>query len=115
MKLPQGSIIASGPVIIENNRILAAGCLIPLTENRVLDKRLGTRHRAAIGLSEHSDAIIIVISEETGTISIAENGTLTRYLSKETLEEHLFNSFQVQAKEKKSIRLWKKIEISKNK
>lgn len=99
-----------GAVIIRENRILAAGCLLPLTDNRVLDKRLGTRHRAAIGLSEQSDAIVIVVSEETGIISIADNGTLTRYLSKETLEERLFNSFSPPPKDKPRLRFWKKSE-----
>lgn len=69
-----------GAVVIRGNRLVSAGCLLPLTDNRALSTELGTRHRAAIGLSEQSDALIIVVSEETGTISIAENGHLTRYL-----------------------------------
>ena len=81
-----------GAVIITNNKIAAAGCLLPLTDNKLVEKRLGTRHRAAIGLSEQSDSIIIVTSEETGIISIAQNGNLTRYLTKETLEEYLFEN-----------------------
>ncbi|MBQ1920667.1 MAG: diadenylate cyclase CdaA, partial [Selenomonas sp.] len=63
-----------GASVIRGNRLIAAGCLLPLTENRRLSTELGTRHRAAIGLSEQCDALIVVVSEETGTISIAENG-----------------------------------------
>ena len=61
-----------GAAVIRGNRLIAAGCLLPLTENRTLSTELGTRHRAAIGLSEQCDALIVVVSEETGTISIAE-------------------------------------------
>ncbi|MFC1617112.1 diadenylate cyclase CdaA [Candidatus Margulisiibacteriota bacterium] len=82
-----------GAVVIRNNRILAAGCLLPLTDTKVADRRLGTRHRAAIGLSEETDAIVIVISEETGIMSLAENGNLTRFLTKEALETRLFNLY----------------------
>ena len=70
-----------GAVIIRGNRVVAACCLLPLTENRNLSQELGTRHRAAIGMSEQSDAMILVVSEETGTISIARNGELMRYLT----------------------------------
>lgn len=97
-----------GAVIIDKRKIVAAGCLLPLTENRILDKRLGTRHRAAIGLSEQSDAVVIVVSEETGIISIAENGTLTRYLAKETLEERLFDSFHMRDSKKNSFGFFKR-------
>jgi len=67
-----------GAIIIRNDRILSAGCILPLTSSRDINKKLGTRHRAAIGMSESSDAIVIIVSEETGTISLAVNGTLTR-------------------------------------
>lgn len=90
-----------GAVIIQGNRILAAGCLLPLTESNLLDKRLGTRHRAALGLTEKTDAIVIVVSEETGIISLSENGNLTRYLNRETLESKLFNIYQASKKENK--------------
>lgn len=78
-----------GAVIIRSNKIMTAGCLLPLTANDNLSRDLGTRHRAAIGLSEVTDAVIIVVSEETGKISIALNGSLTRNLSKESLAKAL--------------------------
>lgn len=81
-----------GAVIIGDNRILAAGCVLPLTAKSDLSKELGTRHRAAIGLSENSDAVVIVVSEETGKISIALNGDLTRNLTKDTLRRAIIKS-----------------------
>lgn len=79
-----------GAVVIRNARIIAAGCFLPTPqkEDRI-NKQLGSRHRAAIGMSENSDAIIIVVSEETGTVSIAENGELTRGYTKERLIQYL--------------------------
>ena len=74
-----------GATIIRKDRIYASGCVLPLTNNINIDRKLGTRHRAAIGLSENSDAIILVVSEETGTISLAINGRLTRNYDKEKL------------------------------
>lgn len=83
-----------GAVIIRGKRIVAASCLLPLTENRNLSQELGTRHRAAIGISEQSDAVVLVVSEETGAVSIARNGELMRYLTaddvKEILRSYLF-------------------------
>ena len=70
-----------GAVIVRGNRIVAASCLLPLTEARNLSQELGTRHRAAIGLSEQTDALVLVVSEETGTISLARGGALQRYLT----------------------------------
>lgn len=74
-----------GAAIIRGKRLFSAGCLLPLTEKAGLSKELGTRHRAAIGMSEQCDALILVVSEETGTISVAENGRLMRHLDEETL------------------------------
>lgn len=82
-----------GAMIIRGKRVFAAACLLPLTEKHGLSKELGTRHRAAIGLSEQTDALILVVSEETGTISIAENGRLMRHLNEETLESILKPAF----------------------
>lgn len=78
-----------GAAIIRDNKITNAGCVLPLTANANLSSELGTRHRAALGLSEASDAIVVVVSEETGKISIAMNGTLTRNLSERSLEKAL--------------------------
>lgn len=78
-----------GAVIIRDDKILTAGCVLPLTANTNLTSELGTRHRAALGLSETSDAIIVVVSEETGKISIAMNGSLTRNLSETSLKKAL--------------------------
>lgn len=78
-----------GALIIRGDRIVAAGCFLPLSDNPNLHKSLGTRHRAALGITELSDAIAIVVSEETGIISIANDGELTRYLNEEKLTEQL--------------------------
>ena len=80
-----------GAVIIDEGRIAAAGCLLPLTRRSDVDSDLGTRHRAALGMSESSDAIIIVVSEETGIISIAHDCTLTRNFTAESLRKYLMN------------------------
>ena len=81
-----------GAVVIRGNRIVAACCLLPLTENRNLSQELGTRHRAAIGMSEQSDAMVLVVSEETGAISIARNGELVRYLTVDDVKDILRNA-----------------------
>ncbi|OPY56892.1 MAG: DNA integrity scanning protein DisA [Pelotomaculum sp. PtaU1.Bin035] len=78
-----------GAVIIRGNRVAAAACFLPLSENPYLTSDLGTRHRAGIGISEHSDAAAIIVSEETGTISIAVEGVLTRYLDEASLQDKL--------------------------
>lgn len=74
-----------GALIVRKCRIAAAGCVLPLTQNKNLSKELGTRHRAGIGMSEQSDAVVIIISEETGAISVAIDGMLKRHLDAESL------------------------------
>ena len=91
-----------GGIVIEGGTIVAAGCLFPLSQDSRLSKTMGTRHRAAIGLAEETDAVIVVVSEETGAISVAIAGKLTRGLDKETLSKILDNLFS-QQKQKRSI------------
>ena len=90
-----------GAVIIRSGRIRAAGCVLPLTNNINLSPDLGTRHRAGIGMSEHSDAIVVIISEETGSISVAVDGMLKRRLSAETFEAILRNEITPDDSQKK--------------
>lgn len=78
-----------GATIIRNNRIIASGCVLPLTSSTDINKKLGTRHRAAIGLSETSDALVLIVSEETGTISLAVNGRLSRNYDRDRLKDVL--------------------------
>jgi diadenylate cyclase len=84
-----------GAAIIRGNRVVAAGCLLPLSESPLLSRALGTRHRAAVGITEGTDAVAIVVSEETGTISLAREGSLARGLSEEELKATLINLFAV--------------------
>jgi len=86
-----------GAVIISNARVVAAGCLLPLTQEQELAKILGTRHRAAIGIAEISDALALVVSEETGTISIARNGKLQRDVQPDELKEQLIALYRSKA------------------
>lgn len=86
-----------GAVIIEDDTILAASCYLPLSENKQISKALGTRHRAGIGLSEVSDAIVCIVSEETGAISIAEGGKLRHNISEETLRSILMERLHTEA------------------
>lgn len=96
------SPLHDGAAVVRANRLHAAGCILPLTSrNNDVAKELGTRHRAAIGVTEQSDAIVLVVSEETGAISIAENGTLHRDLSDGEARELLLNSLSIEIKEDK--------------
>ncbi len=83
------SPLHDGAVIIRGDQIVAAGCYLPLTEDPGLSKELGTRHRAGIGITENSDAVAIIVSEETGIISVAHDGVLTRYLDEKKLRKIL--------------------------
>ena len=89
-----------GAVIIRDERIAAAGCVLPLTQNRNISSDLGTRHRAGIGMSEASDAVVVIVSEETGTISVAVGGMLKRHLAPKTLEKLLENELAPQEETK---------------
>jgi len=83
------SPLHDGAVVVKNNRIMAAGCLLPLTTNQYISKELGTRHRAGMGMAESSDALIVIVSEETGAISLAFEGKLQRFLDTTTLKDLL--------------------------
>lgn len=88
-----GSPLHDGAVIIKGGKVIAAGCVLPLTENKELNKSLGTRHRAGIGITENSDCLTLIVSEETGVISAAENGKLERFLDKKSVEKILLDLY----------------------
>ncbi len=88
-----------GAVIIRANKVYAAACFLPLSTNRTVSKELGTRHRAALGVTENSDCISVIVSEETGKISVAENGILKRDLSEKELREYLYSSVVIEKNE----------------
>lgn len=83
------SPLHDGAMIIRDGRICASGCFLPLSQNYTISKEMGTRHRAALGVSENSDAVVVVVSEETGTISIAEGGVIERNFTIPQLEKRL--------------------------
>lgn len=85
----KNSALHDGAVIVRDARVYAAGCILPLTNNNSLDSELGTRHRAALGMSEQTDAVVVVVSEENGYISVARNGELTRDITRGQLREIL--------------------------
>jgi len=105
------SPLHDGATIIRNDRIVSSACILPLSSNENINKKLGTRHRAAIGISENSDALIIIVSEETGTISLAVNGTLTRNYDNEKLKNILVRIIKKRNSKKYTIReqvkVWK--------
>lgn len=96
-----------GAVIIKDDRIKAAACFLPLTDNTNISKELGTRHRAALGISERSDSLSIIVSEETGSISIAENGTISRYLDTKTLRQILTDMYKPEEAKQTFITKWR--------
>lgn len=89
----EGAPLHDGAMIIRGDRLHAAGCVLPLTQNKQLSKELGTRHRAGIGITENSDAMVIIVSEETGVISIAQNGNLTRFVDVKKIEKSLLGLY----------------------
>ena len=87
----KNSPLHDGAMIIRDGRVAAAGCVLPLSDNYRLSADLGTRHRAGVGMSEASDAVVVIVSEENGTISVAVGGMLKRHLAPQTLEKLLYN------------------------
>lgn len=96
-----------GAVIIKDDKIKAAACFLPLTDNTSVSKELGTRHRAALGISERSDSLSIVVSEETGAISISENGTISRYLDSQTLRQILTDMYKPKVEKGSILSKWR--------
>ena len=97
-----------GAVIVRDNRIAAARCILPLTQNETLSQEFGTRHRAALGLSESSDAAVIVVSEETGKISFVSNGNMSRNYTEETLKKMILKTLSSEsAKNEGTLSKWK--------
>lgn len=96
-----------GAIIVRGDRIVSATCYLPLSDNMGLSKDLGTRHRAAVGMSEVSDALIIVVSEETGTVSVAQGGQLQRGVTREELRERLEYIQNRKSETRKLASLWK--------
>ncbi len=108
----KGAPLHDGAVIIRDDRIYAAGCVLPLTQNQNLSRDLGTRHRAGLGISEVSDALVLIVSEETGIISIAKNGKLSRFLDLKSVEKQLLALYMDGSREETILtrfaKLWRK-------
>ena len=107
-----------GATIIKKGRIHASGCVLPLTSNNRINKKLGTRHRAGLGISENSDALIIIVSEETGVISLANNGKLTRNYDKDKLKSIILKLMMNKKNKnvdtaRKRVKVWAKEKIKK--
>ena len=105
-----------GAMIIRDGRVAAAGCVLPLSDSHRLSADLGTRHRAGVGMSEVSDAVVVIVSEETGTISVAVGGMLKRHLAPQTLERLLHNELCPTEEEKETnlaVRLRQKLKKDK--
>lgn len=96
-----------GAVIVQRNRIAAAGCYLPLSESPFISKELGTRHRAALGISEVTDAVTIIVSEETGAVSLTANGDIDRNLDMEEFEARLRRVWFGLTTEKQNSSIWK--------
>lgn len=99
----KNSPLHDGAVIVRQGRVAAAGCVLPLSDNTHLSSDLGTRHRAGVGMSEASDAVVVIVSEETGTISVAIGGMLKRHLAPQTLEKLLTNELLPEEKQKNDL------------
>ncbi len=103
------SPLHDGAMIIRNERVYAAACILPLTASRRVDKELGTRHRAAIGLSESADAVVVVVSEETGKISVVIDGKIKRGYNPQTLHEELKSVLVTETEDKTNENVFVKI------
>lgn len=97
-----------GAVILRGKRIMAGGCYLPLSENPFISKELGTRHRAAIGLSEVSDAMCVIVSEETGQISLVINGQIVRDIREESMISKLYEGLTLKQKQKEKAPFWRR-------
>jgi diadenylate cyclase len=97
-----GSPLHDGAVIIRGNRVVAAGCTLPLSESVHIGTMIHTRHKAALGVTEESDAAVVVVSEETGTVSLSSEGKLHRGMTEESLTKNLYNIFGVTERPRKS-------------
>lgn len=100
----KNSALHDGAVVVKDAKIYAAGCILPLTQNNAISSDLGTRHRAAIGMSEQSDAVVVIVSEETGYISVAINGKLQRDIKTSNLREILLSNLIVDNNKKDKTR-----------
>ena len=96
------SPLHDGALVIRNSRLYAAGCFLPLSDNHEISRALGTRHRAALGMSEVSDAVVVVVSEETGNITVAKDGKLNIGITVNTLSTILYREFVDDEKESAS-------------
>ena len=100
------SPLHDGAMVIRRNRIISAGCLLPLSENKNLSKELGTRHRAALGMVENSDSLVLVVSEETGSISMANQSSLVRNLNRDSLTKKIMDVLKESELEGINLRKW---------
>ena len=89
----EGAPLHDGAIIISGTKVYAAGCVLPLSNSQTISKDLGTRHRAGLGITENSDAVALIVSEETGIISMAEDGKLERFLDAKTVEKRLLDIY----------------------
>lgn len=105
----EGAPLHDGAMIIRGNRVWAAGCVLPLSDNRDWAKELGTRHRAAVGMSERADSVSLVVSEETGAISVAIRGKLQRNLVPEQLEEILRRELMIEEDQNVKKSFWRRL------
>lgn len=99
------SPLHDGALVIREGRLVAAGCYLPLSDNFTISKEMGTRHRAGLGMSESSDALVVIVSEETGVITVAKNGKLMRGFTEEQLVKELQDVFIVEKREEKGDRM----------